>query len=301
MRSNPVTSINTNQNALVALENLNATNASLTTTQNRISTGLKIASAKDNGAIWAIAETQKTQNSALDAVKDSLNNGKSVLDTTLSAGSQLTSILGQMQKAALAASDTGITDTSRAQYAASFQKLAQTYSNIVASATFNGVNQIDALTSSVSALGSANAGIKITSAHSALNVATVLTGMKAFTSTASTASGTADTVTATASAWTGATGAADAKADLDKISTALGTVTAAMSGFGVDSTAMDNQLTLVSNLQDSLTTGVGNLVDADVARESANLTALQTKQQLGVQSLSIANQAPQIILSLFKS
>ena len=69
----------------------------------------------------------------------------------------------------------------------------------------------------------------------------------------------------------------------------------------MDSKAFDNQLTLVSNLQDALTTGVGNLVDADVAKESANLTALQTKQQLGVQSLSIANSAPQIILSLFKS
>ena len=294
-------SVNTNYGASIALQSLNATNAALTTTQNRISTGLKIATAKDNGAIWAIAEKQKAQSSTLDAVKDSLNNGKSVLDTTVSAGSQLTSILGQMQKAALAASDTGITDTTRAQYAASFQKLASTYSNIVASATFNGVNQIDALTGSVSALGSADAGIKISSAHTSLNVATVLTGMKAFGSTASTSTGTADTVTATAAAWTGATGAADAKADLDKITTALGTVTSAMSGFGVDSNAMDNQLTLVSNLQDSLTNGVGNLVDADVAKESANLTALQTKQQLGVQALSIANSSSSVLLSLFRS
>ncbi len=300
-------SINTNQQALTALQTLNATSAQLASVQNRVSTGLKVATAKDNGAIWAIAETQRAQNSALDAVNDSLNNGKSVLDTTVSAGSQLSSLLQQMQAKALAASDIGISDDSRSQYQNEFQKLAQTYANVIASANFNGRNLIDGSSGALSSLGSADGKITVTSAHDDISAATLFAGVGALAVTQGAAGATAsdprsvDTVAAGAGGWTGANGAADAKADLAAIANALNTVTSAMSSFGVDSKAFDNQLTLVSNLKDALTTGVGNLVDADVAKESAALTALQTKQQLGVQALSIANSAPQTILSLFKS
>ena len=290
-------SINTNYGASVALQSLNATSSALQMTQNRISTGLKIATAKDNGAIWAIAESQKAQNSALDTVKDSLNNGKSVIDTTVSAGTQLTDILKQMKQKALAASDAGVTDDSRTQYQNEFNKLAQTYSNIIASATFNGVNQIDSGSTSISALGSANGKVTVSSGHTKLDASTVF-GTVAGAVTAG-SGGTADTLAGAAN-WTGAGGATNAATAMAKIDTALSTVTSAMSGFGVDSKAMDNQLTVVSSLQDSLTNGVGNLVDADVAKESANLTALQTKQQLGVQALSIANSSSSILLSLFR-
>ena len=300
-------SINTNQQALIALQTLNATSSQLADVQNRVSTGLKVASAKDNGAIWAIAETQRAQNSALDAVTDSLNNGKSVLDTTTSAGSQLTDLLTQLQSKALAASDVGISDDSRAQYQNEFQKLSQTYANVIASATFNGRNLIDGSTGALSALGSADGKITVTSAHQDLSAATLFANVGALSVTQGAAGATAsdprsvDTVSAGTAGWTGTNGAADAKADLAQITAALNTVTSGLSSVGVDSKAFDNQLTLVSNLSDALTTGVGNLVDADVAKESANLTALQTKQQLGVQALSIANSAPQIILSLFKN
>ncbi|HSV01752.1 MAG TPA: flagellin, partial [Phenylobacterium sp.] len=101
-------SINTNVAAMIALQSLSATQEALAETQNRVNTGLKIGSAKDNGAIWAIAQTEKAQASSLDAVTNSLNNGKSVLDTTLQAGSQLTDILNQMRQKALAASDAGV-------------------------------------------------------------------------------------------------------------------------------------------------------------------------------------------------
>ena len=290
-------SINTNYGATVALQSLTATNNALQTTQNRISTGLKIATAKDNGAIWAIAQTQTAQNSALDAVKDSLNNAKSVIDTTVSAGSQLSDILQQMKQKALAASDAGVTDASRTQYQNEFNKLAQTYSNIIASATFNGVNQIDSGTTSISALGSANGKVTVSSSHTKLDAKTVFGATGVVAVTAGTG-GQADQV-ATGTSWADGTGSAAATA-MAKIDTALTSVTNAMSGFGVDSKAMDNQLTSVSNLQDSLTNGVGNLVDADMAKESANLTALQTKQQLGVQALSVANSSSSVLLSLFR-
>ena len=290
-------SINTNYGATIALQSLSATSKSLQTTQNRISTGLKIATAKDNGAIWAISQGLSNQANALDSVKDSLNNAKSIIDTTISSGTQLTSLLQQMKAKSLAASDAGVTDTTRTQYQAEFNKLAQTYANVIASSSFNGVNQIDSGTTKVSALGSADGKVLVGSAHNKLDAATVFGATGVVAVTAGTG-GAPDTVAAGTS-WADGTGTA-ANTAMAKIDAALSTVTNAMSGFGVDSKALDNQMTIVSNLQDSLTNGVGNLVDADVAKESANLTALQTKQQLGIQALSIANSSSSTLLSLFR-
>jgi flagellin len=295
-------SINTNVAAMVALQSLTDTQNNLATVQNRVSTGLKIGSAKDNGAIWAIAQTEKAQASSLDAVTNSLNNGKSVLDTTLQAGNQLTSILTQMREKALAASDAGIDDPSRTQYQTEFEKLAQSYANVVASASFNGVNLIDASTGSVAAIGSADGTIKVSSAHNSLNAATVFAGaltVTAGTVTAPATTASVDQITGSTTAWADGTGTAAANA-MAVIDAAMKTVTQGLSAFGVDSTAVDNQISLVSQLQDSLNTGVGNLVDANLAQESAKLQALQTKQQLGVQALSIANQSTSILLGLFR-
>ncbi|HSV04192.1 MAG TPA: flagellin, partial [Phenylobacterium sp.] len=260
---------------------------------------------KDNGAIWAIAQTEKAQASSLDAVTNSLNNGKSVLDTTLQAGSQLTDNLNQMRQKALAASDAGVDDASRTQYENEYTKLAQSYANVIASASFNGVNLIDNSSGAVAAIGSADGKIKITSAHDKLNAATVFASDTSLTLTAGTVTAPAttasvDTVAANAGgSWADGTGT-KAAASLAVIDSAIKSVTQGLSGFGVDSKAVDNQLDLVSKLQDSLNTGIGNLVDANLAQESANLQALQTKQQLGVQALSIANQSTGILLGLFR-
>jgi len=298
-------SINTNVGAMIALQALTDTQNQLGITQNRINTGLKIASAKDNGAIWAIAQTEKAQASSLDAVTNSLNNGKSVLDTTLQAGSQLTDILNQMRQKALAASDAGVDDASRTQYENEYTKLAQSYANVIASASFNGVNLIDNSSGSVAAIGSADGGIKITSAHNKLNAATVFASDGSLTLTAGTVTAPAttasvDSVAANAGgSWADGTGA-KAAASLAVIDATIKTITQGLSSFGVDSKAVDSQLDLVSKLQDSLKTGIGNLVDANLAQESASLQALQTKQQLGVQALSIANQSTTILLGLFR-
>jgi flagellin len=294
-------SINTNVGAMVALQNLAATQTQLGITQDRINTGLKIASAKDNGAVWAIAQTEKAQATSLDAVTNSLNNGKSVLDTTLQAGSQMTDILNQMRAKALAASDAGIDDASRTQYENEYAKLGQSYANVVASASFNGVNLIDESAGAISAIGSADGGIKITSAHDKLDATTLFATSLTVTAGTVTAPSTVASVDGVVSKgnWADATGT-NAKAALTEIDAAIKTVTQGLSGFGVDSKAIDNQITLVSQLQDSLNAGIGNLVDANLAQESANLQSLQTKQQLGVQALSIANQSTGILLGLFR-
>ena len=300
-------SINTNVGAMVALQNLADTQNNLSTVQNRINTGLKIASAKDNGAIWAIAQTQKAQVVSLDAVSNSLNNGKSVLDTTLQAGAQMMDILNQMRQKALAASDTGVDDPSRSQYQSEYTKLAQGYANVIASASFNGINLLDASTGSVAAIGSADAQITITSAHAtgagAVNAASIFATDATLTLTSGTVTAPATTASvdtvAQNTSWADGTGSL-AKLSMAVIDTAIKTVTQAMSGYGVDSKAIDNQLNLVGKLQDSINTGIGNLVDANLAQESASLQALQTKQQLGVQALSIANQSTGILLGLFR-
>jgi flagellin len=298
-------SINTNSAAMIALQNLASTQTELGVVQNRINTGLKIASAKDNGAIWAIAQTEKAQATSLDAVTNSLSNGKSVIDTTLQAGSQMTDILNQMRAKALAASDAGIDDASRTQYQNEFVKLGQSYANVIASAGFNGQNLIDASSGSISAIGSSDGSIKITSSHNALNAAnaSIFGGDASLTVTAGTVVApstvaSVDTVAA-GSSWADGTGVL-AGASLTSIDAAIKKVTQGLSGFGVDSKAIDNQMTLVSKLQDSLNTGIGNLVDANLAQESASLQSLQTKQQLGVQALSIANQSTGILLGLFR-
>jgi flagellin len=98
-------SVNTNTGALIALQNLNVTNDALVTTQNRVNTGMKVATAKDNGAIWAIAQNQRSIISSLDAVKDSLQRGQSIVDVAVSAGETVSDLLSQMKAKALAAKD----------------------------------------------------------------------------------------------------------------------------------------------------------------------------------------------------
>ena len=272
-------SVNTNMSALVALQNLNATNKELSTTQNRINTGLKVASAKDDGATWAIAQGQRATISSLDAVKDSLNRVSSTIDVALAAGEQVSDLLVQMKQKALAAADASLDTTARAALNEDFKALRDQISKVVTNADFNGANLLKSGGTDLAALANANGSSRLT--VKAQNLA-LGGGNVTVTSTAS---------FATAAAASTLAGTVDAS---------ITNVSAALAKLGTASKTFDLHLTFVGKLQDSLTAGVGNLVDADLAKESAKLQALQTKQQLGVQALSIANQTPQTILSLFR-
>src|SRR5271170_5746411 len=116
-------SVNTNSGALIALQNLNATSAQLQTTQNELSTGLAVSSAQDNGAIWAIAQNERSQVTALDSVQQSLQRGQSVADVASSAGATVSNLLNQLKATALSASDTSLDATSRSALNAQFQAL----------------------------------------------------------------------------------------------------------------------------------------------------------------------------------
>ena len=269
-------SINTNAGAMIALQNLNATNSELQTTQQRINTGKKVGSAKDNGAIWSMAKMQSTTSQSLNAVKDSLQRGQSTIDVGLAAGDTITDLLGKMKEKALAASDTSLNTASFNALVSDFTSLRDQITKAATNAKFNGVSLVDGTTTKLQFLSNSDGVAYTVNAKTLSLVGLGLTATSSFTT------------------------AAAAKTMIATMTTAMTTATNKLANLGTSSVGLDMHLTFVGKLQDSLDAGVGNLVDADLAKESAKLQSLQTKQQLGVQALSIANQTPQSILSLFK-
>jgi flagellin len=276
-------SVNTNVGAMVALQNLNATQSDLATTQSRINTGLKVASAKDDGSIWAIAQNQRATSQSLNAVKDSLQRGSSTVDVALAAGESISDLLLQMKSKALAASDTTLDTNSRVALNDDFKSLRDQIQKAVDNADFNGANMVKSTGTTVMALANADGTQQITVAAQDLSLgSTTLGGASGISSTASigTQSMAASMITI--------------------VNSAIVNVSSALSKLGTGSKSLNSHLTFVGKLQDTLDAGVGNLVDADLAKESAKLQALQTKQQLGVQALSIANQSTSPLMSLFR-
>ena len=272
-------SVNTNVGAMIALQNLNMTSTTLQQTQQIISTGLKVASAKDDGATYAIAQSQRATVASLDSVKDSLNRASSSVDVAMSAGDSITSMLTQMKEKALAASDSSLDTTSRAALNTDFQSLRDQITKTISNASFNGINLLDGSLPNLEALANAQGTSRITVSAENMGL------------------GGSIVTVATTAAFATATSASNLLTTLD---TSINNVSAALAQLGTSSKAITNHETFIGKLQDSLNAGIGNLVDADMAKESAKLQALQTKQSLGVQALSIANQAPQVALSLFK-
>ena len=272
-------SINTNTDAMTALEYLSLTQGQLAQTENAISTGRTVATAKDNGAIFAIAQNMRGDVAGYAAVTQSLENGTSTVDVALSAGQSISDLLIQMKQQALSASDTSLDTASRAALNDNFQALLQQIKTVVQNANFNGTNLIDGSTAKITALASSDGTHRITVSAENMSL-----------------SGSIVTIKSTGSIST----QAKASAMIATVEASLSNVNAALATFGSGSAKFSIQATFVQNLSDTLNTGIGNLVDANMAVESAQLTALQTKQQLGVQALSIANQAPSIALSLFR-
>jgi flagellin len=272
-------SVNTNAGALVALENLNNTSQQLAQAQNVVSTGLAISSAKDNGAIWSIAQTERATVSSLDAVKSSLQTGQSIIDVANSAGTTVSNLLTQMSQKALAASDTSLDTASRNALNNDFIALRNQITSTVQNASFNGVNLLNGSVTKITSLASTTGGSVLTTNAENLSLG-----------------GSIVTLSATATIGTVAT----ATAAITVVNLSLQNVDNALATLGTASTALDTHLNFVSNLQDTLTTGIGNLVNADLAKESATLQALQTKQQLGIQALSIANSSSSALLGLFR-
>jgi flagellin len=273
-------SVNTNYGAMIALQNLNQTNSELGGVQNRINTGLKIAGPKDNGAVWAIAQSMRMDVMALNAVTQSLNRTLSVADTGVAAGTSISELLKEMKEKALAAKDPSIDANARAAYNADFTALRDQISKTLENAAFDGSNILNGSVANIQALANADGNSYITVQTRNLSLGGSIVTI-ATTSTISTA--------------------AKASTMITTIEASLNALNLALSQLGTDAKKVTMHKNFIAKLSDELQNGIGNLVDADLAKESARLQGLQTKQQLGIQALSIANAAPQVILNLFRS
>ncbi len=274
-------SVHTNNSAMIALQNLNKTQDDLSDVQNKINTGLAISSAKDNASVWAIAQGQRADVSALAAVKMSLDRATSIADVASTAGASISDLLNQIKAKVTAALDPSLDPTSRTLLNNDYQSLLQQITNVSSNATFDGANIIDgSLASDMQFLADAAGNHFITLGVKDMSLGGAIVTMGA--------ASLIDTVT-------------NATAALALVNASITNVNSALGDIGAQARQIDGHNKFVSKLNDVLETGIGNLVDADMAKESARLQALQVQQQLGAQALSIANSTPQVILSLFKN
>ncbi|MFP4519886.1 MAG: flagellin [Oceanicaulis sp.] len=271
--------INTNPGAMIALQNLNKTNSELEQVQQRINTGLAVSSAKDNGGIFAIAQGMRADVGGYKAVTQSLDLAQSTVDVALAAGEAISDLMVEMKEKALAASDSSLDSASRSALNEDFVALRNQINTIVQNAEFNGTNLIANGASDITALANADGSNVITVGNEDLS----LTGSTLTIATSTTI----DSVT-------------DASDAASAIETSLDNLNSALARLGTSSKALEVHKTFVGKLSDSLEKGIGNLVDADMAKESARLQSLQVKQQLGIQALSIANSAPSTVLGYFR-
>jgi flagellin len=273
-------SVHTNKSALIALQSLNKTNVDLEEVQTRVTTGMAVNNASDNAAVWAIAQGQRADIGSLSSVKSSLDRARSIAEVSSTAGETVSDLLVQLKEKVVAAMDTSIDTSSRTALDADFKSILRQITQTVQNAQFDGANLLDgSLPSNLKFLANADANSFITLSKQTLSVG-----------------GSIITIAPTASLGT----ITQATNILAQLSTSISLTNQALGNLGSQQKQIEGHSVFVGKLTDVLTTGVGNLVDADLAKESARLQALQVQQQLGTQALSIANQAPQIILSLFK-
>jgi flagellin len=288
-RPDLTTTVHTNLAALGAVQSFNSVNRGVETVQNRISTGLKASGARDGAATFGIAQQQRAEASSLDAVTTSLNRAISIADVALAAGSSLSDILTQMRQKAVAASDASISDISRAIHNADFIALRDQISGIIANAVFDGQNLLGGPAgTNITFLASTNGSNSLDLPVLDLRLPATPSAVASPASAMYLGSGTALTTAANS-----VDAAARVSASLDFLNTEL-------SRLGAASKMFESQKVYFSKLKDSVTAGIGHMVDADLGYESARLQALQTRQQLSVQAMSLANKAPRAILNLLR-
>lgn len=270
-------SINTNPASFVALRNLNSVNRSLDITQNRVSTGLKVTGALDDASNFAIAQGIRGELKALGAVTQGLNNAKGIGNVAIAGATGLSDLLQTVRQKLTELSNEGITTAQRTILTNDFNQLLSQAANFIDNAVFNGVNLLDTAIASpdVNTLSNLNGGTL------------TLTGQDLRTRTES-----------LAAASVGSASAAQA-AIATQYTVLESVVNTALGSLGAEVRALNLQTTFLEQITDATDEGLGNIVDADLARESAQLTSFQVQQQLSIQTLGIANQRPQTLLGLF--
>ena len=268
-------SINTNVGAFVALQQLNKTTSQLEVTQLRITTGLRVNGPKDDASNFAIATRLRGDIKGIESVKIALATGDSIVNVAIQAGKSIADLLTDMKAKVVQANQSGLDSASRTALNNDFTSLRDQLNTIVVSAEFNNTNLITSGASTLTVLSTVD-GSTITISAQAMDITTL--GISA--SVLNTSSG--------------------ASAALASINSAINSVADKLASLGSSAKRIEVQTEFTQQLIDILKEGLGNLVDADLAEESAQLQALQIKQQLGVQALAIANSGPQSILALFQ-
>lgn len=268
-------SVNFNDGAAVAWRALNYTNSQIGVIQKQISTGYRVADAVDNGAVFAIAQGLRSDVAALSAVNGQLGAANGLLQVTSSAATGVSNTLTSIRSVLLQLADSNITGNARTQLNAQYSTLSTSVNNYIANATYNSRNLISSNSANVSVIKDIAANqYTITAQDLNSNVTSLLTSVSDSTGAATLLS----------------TGFVSAQ---NFVGTAL-------NAFSASTQFITGQITFNSSVTDATNSGLGALVDADLAKASALLQSLQIKQQLGVQALSIANQTPQVLLNLFK-
>jgi flagellin len=282
----PLNSVNTNESAMIALQSLDATNAMLDVVQKQVSTGYRVADAVDDGAAYAIAQGIRSTVGALTSANQQLGNSQGLLATSQSGLNNISNTMTSMRDVLVKLSDSSVTGADRTNYTAQYTSMLANVQTFIQDANYDGKTLIGNTTGSNGTFG--RVAVSRNESGSTYGIATfggsALYGSIGFTSTTlSGASTVAALITATGT-----------------FLNQFNAVTAALNTVGSETNYVNNQVSYNSDKIDALNTGIGSLVDADLAQESAQLQSLQIRQQLGTQSLSIANQAPAALLNLFK-
>ncbi len=273
-------SVNTNVGSMVALQSLNKTSDQLSVVQKRVSTGFRVSDAKDDGGAFAVAQSVRADVSGLTAANEQLGGTKGVLETTFAALGKVSESMVKIRETLTRLADGTINDDQRGQYEAQYTALRTQIENFVSDATYNGRTL---LTTDTTAGGGDITAIRNESGGT-FTVAAIDGAGSLLVAAAPTDAAAAQTALA-------------AGGDFETVETA---VADALNQFGSDSNYIDSQIRYNKDKADAMEGGLGALVDADLAKESAKLQSLQIRQQLGSQALSISNQAPQMLLSLFR-
>ncbi|QPF93113.1 flagellin [Bradyrhizobium commune] len=302
-----MSSLLTNSTAMTALQTLRSVSSQLATTQNRISTGQRVATASDNAAYWSIATSMRADNAALSAVSDSLGLSAATVDTEYTAlnsvlGSDGNSGLTKLQSLLVEAKTAGI---DRTKIQSEVTQIQQDMKNTANSATFNGVNWLSTTTATPTTVNLVSSYSRVGATPTTNSIAVTVANYSLYTSSTS---GILDTPTSGVSIDNMNIGTlTDSSADqttldgyIAQVTAAINSVSSGAADLGAIKNRISNNSDFVKSLMDSVTRGIGQLVDADMNAESTRLAALQTQQQLGVQALSIANNSSQSILSLFR-
>jgi flagellin len=273
-------SVNTNRQAVFALQSLNQTNAELGFTQKRVSTGYRVSDARDDGGAFAVAQAVRSDVAGVTAVGEQLGGTRGILSTTFASLSVVSDTMKQARAVLTRLADAAVTGDSRLQYESQYTLLVNQIGSFIDDAFYNGRTLLSTTGPSGGNIVSIRNETGGTFTINAVNGAN-LKLLSAVPTTAALA----------VARLTSGTGDFDVKD---------AAISSALNSFGAQMQFVENQQVYNSKKVDALNDGLGALVDADLAKESSNLQALQTRQQLGLQTLSLANQGPQVLLSLFR-